>query len=153
MANLDEASKVVSEQAIAPASITATTNGNSHQVSTTAARLAAGALWFDILVGAVSAADATNFFTFSVQKDDNTGFSSPTTVPASDIIVSEDQAGVAWDRLINATGEADNNYKIGIRLRDPDNDFYRLVVTETLTASAIIGASAVLAALDRRPAV
>ena len=99
-------------------------------------------LTFVVNVGANTgnAFDATHNITFTVQKDDNSGMTSPTTLTAStDIIVMKDSDNDTWDGILDAAADDEQVYVIGVDLNDPDSRYYKLVATEagTVTTASV----------------
>jgi len=93
-------------------------------------------------MGAVAAADATNYFTFSLTESATTGgsYTANTTL-----------AGVGGaDLLINSTAEA-NTVKLMTFTPSRTKDWVKVVATETGTASAIIS-SEVMFEVSKKPA-
>lgn len=141
----DNVSGVRPVQDVAPQQITATTSGGGVDVANTS-RAAGMALSFVINTGAFSGGlDGSNLLTVSFEKDDNSGFSSPTAVPAADIFGAERISdNSTWDLILDDASDEDNSFKVGIRLNDPDNSFYRAVLTETGTVDGFIGVIALV---------
>jgi len=131
---------------VAPAAITASTNGAAVDLAESA-----GGHMVQVNVGVVTTADATNFFTFTVETSAN-GSDGWTAIAADAYLSPRDQDGNTWDRLINATTEGPLAYQFGFR-NDSNHRYARVVATETLTASAVFGASIVLSPLKRAPNV
>ena len=112
---------------IAPASITATTEGDAVSL-VGKGPITIGAI---VDVGAVATADATHYFTVSFTEC-ATAAGTYTAIPA---------ARVSWiegDGIINATTEADTPQTANIYLAR-GMDYVRAYITETGTAEAIIG--------------
>ncbi len=120
-------------KAINPATITATANGLSidlqgfHQ------------LMFVLSIGAVSAADGSNYLTFTVEEadDDGTGAPGAFTAAADSTLRFLGSAPV-----LNATTQANTVIKFGVS--QIQKRWIRLVYTETGTFSALFGAVAIL---------
>lgn len=93
-----------------------------------------GALTFVIQLATVTTADATNFFTFTLQHGDDSGLSDAATVTAA--------TGLLGSNLVvnDSTTQSD---MIGMMGYAGGKRYVRLVATETLTASAAWSAVAV----------
>lgn len=108
---------------IAHAQITATTTGS-------AVTIVGGPILIGVYVSAISAADASNYQTFTItQSNDGSTYSAATA--ASQYVGS-------WDRLINATTETGWNYFQFI----PSAGYYSIKVVATETATTDITFSA-----------
>jgi hypothetical protein len=96
-------------------------------------------LTFIVTVGANTgnAFDATNNITFKVQKDDNSGMTSPTDLAAGDYLGGKTAADASWDRILDAAADDEQDYVIGVDLNDPDSRYYRLVATEAGTVTTV----------------
>ncbi len=116
---------------IAPAAYAATVSGTGVNAGN-ATRAAGMSLGFVISTGVFSGGlDAVNKITVSFEKDDNGAFSSPVAVPATDIFGAERISdNSVWDLLLDLAADESNSFKVGIRLNDPDNSWYRAVLTE-----------------------
>jgi len=99
-----------------------------------------GSVAFGILVGTVTAADSSNYFTFKVQEGDASDGSDMADIPTERLIGSA---------AINAVGQANSALKIGAVLF---KRYVRLAWTETGTANADFGAVAVLGSPNHAPA-
>jgi hypothetical protein len=95
---------------------------------------------FGILVGTVTTADSSNYFTFTVQEGDLSDGSDMANIPADRIIGSA---------VLNAAGQANSCLKIGAI---PAKRYVRLAWTETGAASAEFGAVAALGDPNHAPA-
>jgi hypothetical protein len=95
---------------------------------------------FGILVGTVTTADSSNYFTFTVQEGDLSDGSDMANIPADRIIGSA---------VLNASGQANSCLKIGAI---PAKRYVRLAWTETGSASAEFGAVAALGNPNHAPA-
>lgn len=140
--NRDLGNNLMAFQSIAPASITATTTGSVVDLSGYESAMAV------IGVGAVAAADATNYVTFKVQVGDE---SDGSDMADATMYAVKTSAGATWDRLINATTEENQVYLIGFKTLG--KKYARVVGTETLTTTAIYGATIVMGNPWRAPAV
>jgi len=91
-------------------------------------------LTFVIQLATVTTADATNFFTFTLQHGDDSGLSDAATVTAA--------TGLLGSNLVvnDSTTQSD---MIGMMGYAGGKRYVRLVATETLTASAAFSAVAV----------
>ena len=91
-------------------------------------------LTFVIQLATVTTADATNFFTFTLQHGDDSGLSDAATVTAA--------TGLLGSNLVvnDSTTQSD---MIGMMAYAGGKRYVRLVATETLTASAAFSAVAV----------
>lgn len=125
MQDLYNVLKVV--KAVNPASITATANGLTvdtagyHQ------------LMFVLDIGAISAADGSNYLTFTVEESD-TDFSGTAVTDTNRILGSLP--------VINVSTQANTIIKFGIA--QLTKRYIRVVYTETGTFSAIFGVQAIL---------
>lgn len=132
------------ETAVEAQAISATTNGAAIDV-TNASKAAPTSLTFAINVGTFSAGlDGSNKITVSFQKDDNSGFSSPVAVPASDIFGALRSDNAVWDLILDDATDEGKTFRVGVKLNDPANGFYRAVLTVAGTVSGFIAADAVV---------
>ena len=115
---------------IAPASITATTEGSAVDLSAGFDPVAV------ITVGTVTTADATNYVTFTIKESATSG-GSYTALASGGYLHAENSAGTSWDRVINDTTEGTNVYRFRFNNSLP---FVKIVGTETGTTSAVYGA-------------
>lgn len=111
------------ERAIDPASYTATKTGEEIALS-------GGPVLVLVTVGAVAAADAENYVTFTVEQATATGgdFSAADS--------SQYKVADSWDRLINATTEGNAVYAFQF-IPAATYDYIKVVGTETGTTEAI----------------
>lgn len=101
------------------------------------------------VIGAVTTADGSNYFTLTIEVGDDSGLSDAAAVSSYE--VSKSQDGTAWDRLVNATGEADAYKLVGFNAGG--KRYARVKWTETGTAQAVLGAAFILGEPLTRPAV
>lgn len=101
-----------------------------------------GSLTFIIQLATVTTADATNFFTFTIQHGDESNLSDAATVTAA--------TGLLGTNLVvnDSTTQSD---MIGMMGYAGGKRYVRLVATETLTASAAFSAVAVQELPDVAP--
>lgn len=123
-------------KAVNPATITATANG-----------LTVDALFFTqvlfvILIGAVGAADGSNYLTFTIEESD-TDFSGTQITDATRIL--------GTPLVINATALANSVAEFGVTKLN--KRYIRLVYTETGTFSGLFGAVAILGGAHHSPSV
>ena len=125
---LDIARNLDSGISILPASITATTIGEAVSF------VGKGpSLMVLVMIGAVAAADSTNFQTFTVYQCK--------TVDGTYTVADDVQMDwVEGDGILNATTEADSIMTMNFRLKE-GYDYGRIYATETLTTEAIFGAT------------
>jgi len=102
-----------------------------------------------VCIGAVAIADASNYFTFTIEVGDDSGLSDAAEVSSYE--VSKLAAGTTWDRKVNATGEADDVALVGFNAGG--KRYARVKATETGTAQATFGAYFVLGEALTKPAV
>ncbi len=114
-------------KAVNPATITATANG------LTVDTLGYTQVEFVVSIGAVGAADGSNYLTFTIEESD-TDFSGAAITDANRIF------GTVL--VINATTQANSVAQFGIR--KTEKRYVRLVYTETGTFSGLFGAVAIL---------
>lgn len=117
-------------QSIAPASITATTTGS--EVNCTGAQMA----MVEISAGVISAADSSNYCTFSITECATTGGSFTAMAAGQQLGIN------GWDKVINATTEGSAIYRMNVVL-SPGYPYIKVVGTETGTFSGIYGANVV----------
>ena len=126
---LDIARNLDSGISIPPASITTTQTGDAISLVGKGSSIMGV-----IMIGAIAAADATNFITFTVTQCKTSG---GTYTPA-------DSGQYDWvegdDALINATAEADSIKTFNFRPK-ADYDYVKIVGTVTLTVEVIYGAT------------
>lgn len=122
--------------AIAPVSVTGATTG------VTIDKQGAESVTFVVSLGAVAAADGSNYLTFTMQHGDASDMSDAATVSASDLLgefVDVDDTGLAGSVLCTVGYRGTKRY-------------CRLMIAETGAASAIVGAVAILGHLWVSPA-
>lgn len=122
-------------KALTPVATTGTGNG------TTVDTKGYQSIMFAVNIGAVSAADVSNYLTFSIEESD-TDFSGAAVTDTNRI------QGTLL--VINDTALANTVAKFG--LTQLQKRYVRLVVTETGTFSAIVGAIAILGSPMHAPA-
>lgn len=144
--NRDLNANVKAVQSIAPAALTATTEGGYVDLAE-----AAGGLMVILSAGVISAADGSNYMTLTIETND-TGSGSGTAIDADAYLDPRDSDGTTWDRLINATAEGSKTYQVGF-INKSNHRYARVVLTETSTFSGILGANIVLGPLKRAPNV
>jgi hypothetical protein len=103
---------------------------------------------FAIFAGAVTTADATNFFGFKLVHGAAADLSDAADVPADDMIVNGTPGGAL--PKINATTQLDS--LVGRISYRGTKRYGRLVATETLTADAVFGAICNKFRLGKAPA-
>ena len=92
-----------------------------------------------------NAFDATHNVTFTVQKDDQVGFASGTSIAAGDYYGAKRASNAAWDRILDAVADDEESFVIGVDLNDPANRWYRLIATMAGTVTTIeVDAQAIL---------
>jgi hypothetical protein len=124
----DQAGQFDYSQSIDPADYTATKTGDEVDLT----NAIEGSVMIVVNIGAVTTADATHYFTFTVTEASATGgsFSAADSTQYS----TKD----SWDRIVNATSEA-NAVKVFNFI--PSEPFIKVVATETGTAQALFGAT------------
>lgn len=139
----DLGNNVRTQRALSPAARTASANGAANDLA------GYEILSYLIATGAVTTLNGTDKFTFKVQTspDDVTYTDIDTT---DDYIASRDEAGVAWDRVLNAAGHADKSFTISVRTRTPR--YARVVATAAGAPSVIFGVTAVKSNARHNPA-
>lgn len=95
---------------------------------------------FQVLVGAVTAADGSNFYVFTLQHGDAANLSDAVTVPADDLI--------GTPPTINAAGQANLSFRFGYR---GYKRYLRLVGTETGTFNVLLAAACQLSRARHLP--
>ena len=125
-------------QSIDPASYTATKTGDEVDLTSVDSALVV------VNIGAVATADASNLFTFTLTQATASGG----TFAAADS--GQYDVVDSWDRLINATAEANDVKAFNFRPAKA-KPYVKVVATETGTASAIFGAT-VIFTKTRQPA-
>lgn len=96
-----------------------------------------------IQVAAVSAADASNFLTFSIEESDDDDFSD-----GSEAVVSGDRL-LGTPTTLNLVAQANACYKFGCVIGT--KRYFRLTYTETETFSGAVGAIAILSGARHKP--
>lgn len=138
-----EAHNVKQTAALVAVSLTATTNGlvvDTQGYET---------LIFDINTG-IFAYDGTNNLTVTVEESDAGDGTGMTAVAAGDYLDPRNQAQATWDRLLNATGEDAQAYKLGVKLNT--KRYKRIVFTEAGAVTVVISATAILGRARHKPA-
>lgn len=127
-------------KAVNPATITATANGLSidlqgfHQ------------LMFVLSIGAVSAADGSNYLTFTVEEADDNGSGAPGSWAAA---ADSTNRFLGSAPVLNDTAQANTVIKFGVS--QIQKRWIRLVYTETGTFSALFGVVAILGQAENAP--
>jgi hypothetical protein len=124
----DLGSNIQATTSISPASITATTTGTYVDCNGFDSVMAV------IPVGAVAAADADNYVTFSAWGTNTVGGAGAVALTTYNPLKA---SGVVWDKLINNTNEADATYSFGIKTAG--YRYIAIIGTETLTTTAVYG--------------
>jgi hypothetical protein len=120
----DNARRFEKGLSIPPASYTATKTGSEVDIS----QSVDGSVWVVVNVGATATADGSNLFTFTVTSATASGGSfSAEASTAYDAVDS-------WDRIINATGEANTSYAFNLH---PTKPYIKVVATATGSPSVI----------------
>lgn len=115
-------------QSIAPAAITATTTGS--EVSLVGVK---DNVLILVDVGAISAADSSNYVTFTVTQATASGGSFSAAASGQYDTVD------SWDRILNATTEGSAVYAMNFKPAK-GYDYIKVVATETGTFNGIFGA-------------
>lgn len=126
-------------QAMNPITYSATTNG------TTVDTQGFESLTFVLAVGTNggNAFSTTDKVTFTVEEGDQSDASDMAAIATGDYLAAERQDGTTWDRILDAAGDDQEMYSIGVQLNT--KRYKRVVATEAGTVSAvIIGAVALL---------
>lgn len=130
--------------AVLAVSLTATTNG--LVVDTQGYE----SLVFLINVGDFATFDGTNNLAVKVQEGEDSGLSDAADIAAADYLTARNEAGTAWDRLLNAAAEDEETYILGVKLGT--KRYRRLVVTEAGAVTVPFAAVAVLGRARHKPA-
>lgn len=136
----DLANDLKVDKAIQAESLSATKNGDANDMK------GYESLMYLIDVGVFSSGvDGSNYLTFKVQTDDNDDglFTAATDLPAGNYKVSEQEDGTAWDRVLDAAGDEQKLFRLGIKPVSAKR-YYRLVATETGTTVGVYSAVALL---------
>jgi len=108
-------------------------------------------LAFLIAVGDFVTFDGTNNLAIKVQEGDQSDGSDAADIAAADYLTARNEAGAAWDRLLNAAAEDEESYVLGVKLGT--KRYRRLVITEAGIVSVVFAAVAVLGRARHKPAV
>jgi hypothetical protein len=107
-------------------------------------------LAFTINVGDFATFDGTNNLTITVQEGDASNLSDAANIATTDYLDARNEAGAAWDRLLNGSTEDEQAYIIGVAVNT--KRYKRIVVTEAGTVSVPISATAILGHPRHAPA-
>lgn len=140
----DLASKIQAVTSVRAVSTAATVTGEIVDLQN------AEALAVVLNVGALVGVDADNYLTLTVEVGDVAAGTDMAAVASTDYVNPQTESGATWDRLINASGEANASYSVGIR---PQGKRYaRVVLTETSAiTSALVAASIIKSSLRQAP--
>ncbi len=100
-------------------------------------------LGFAINVGDFATFDGTNKLTWKVQEGEQSDGSDMADIAAADYLASRNEAGAAWDRIMDGATDDEQAYWIGVALNQ--KRYRRLVVTEGGIVSVPCSATALLA--------
>jgi len=106
-------------------------------------------LVFTINVGDFATFSGSNLLTFTVEESDASG-SGYAAIAAGAYLDARNEAGAVWDRIMDAAGDDEQAFMIGVEVRT--KRYLRLVVTETGTVSVPISATAILGGARHQPA-
>lgn len=140
MAQRDLTSNVHQAVALAPVAVTATATGLTVDTR------GFDSVMFIIQTGVVTTADATNFITPSAQHSDSVDGSS---VMTNAVAVTAAELEGTFTVINDTTPFSGQIYAVGYK---GNRRYVRLIFTETLTASAILGAVVLLGHAHLRPA-
>lgn len=140
--NLMQGIKAIS--ALDAVSLTATTNGI---VIDTAGY---ESLAFTLNVGDFITFDGTNNLAIKVQEGEQANLSDAADIAAADYLDARNEAGVVWDRLLNAAAEDEQAYLIGVAVNT--KRYKRIVITEAGIVAVPISATAILGHPRHAPA-
>jgi len=107
-------------------------------------------LAFVLNVGDFATFDGTNNLTITVQEGDQSNGSDMANIATADYLDARNEAGAAWDRLLNAAAEDEQAYMIGVALNT--KRYRRIVVTEAGAVTVPISATAILGHPRHAPA-
>lgn len=97
-----------------------------------------------------NAFSGTDKVTFTVEEGDESDASDMAAIAAGDYLAAERGDGTTWDRILDATADDQEVYRIGVQLNT--KRYKRLIGTEAGTVSAvIIGAVALLGHAHHAP--
>lgn len=107
-------------------------------------------LVFTLNVGDFVTFDGTNNLAIKVQEGEQANLSDAADIAAADYLDARNEAGAAWDRLLNAAAEDEQAYMIGVAVNT--KRYRRIVVTEAGIVSVPISVTAVLGHPRHAPA-
>jgi len=107
-------------------------------------------LVFTINVGDFVTFDGTNKLTFTVQEGDQSNLSDAAEIAAGAYLDARNEAGAAWDKILDGATDDEQAYMIGVEVRT--KRYLRIVVTEGGIVSVPISATAVLGHARHQPA-
>lgn len=125
-------------------SMTATTNGIVIDTQ------GYESLVFTLNVGDFVTFDGTNNLAIKVQEGDQANLSDAADIAAADYLDARNEAGAAWDRLLNSSTEDEQAYAIGVALGT--KRYRRLVWTEAGAVTVPMSATAILGHARHAPA-
>ena len=93
----------------------------------------------------------SNYMTFTVQSDTDSAGGTMAAIESNEYLAPQED-GAAWDRILDAAGDEDSAFSIGVRITT--DRYYRIVMTETGTVTAAdIGVVAMLGCPRSAPVV
>lgn len=107
-------------------------------------------LAFTLNVGDFATFSGSNFLTITVQEGDQANLSDAANIATADYLDARNEAGAAWDRILDGATDDEQAYLIGIAVNA--KRYKRIVVTETGIVSVPISATAVLGHPRHAPA-
>lgn len=107
-------------------------------------------LTFILNVGDFVTFDGTNNLTVTVEESDASDGTGMAAVAAGDYLVARNEAGVTWDRLLNAAAEDEESYILEVKLNQ--KRYKRIVVTEAGIVVVPMSVTAVLGLARHKPA-
>jgi len=125
-------------------SLTATTNGIVIDTQ------GYESLAFVVNVGDFVTFDGTNNLTITVQEGDAANLSDAANIATADYLDVRNEAGAAWDRLLNAAAEDEQAYIIGVAVNA--KRYKRIVITEAGAVTVPMSVTALLGSPRHAPA-
>lgn len=107
-------------------------------------------LVFTLNVGDFATFDGTNNLAIKVQEGEQANLSDAADIVAADYVDARNEAGAAWDRLLNGAAEDEQAYMIGVAVNT--KRYKRIVITEAGTVSVPISVTAILGHPRHAPA-
>ncbi len=133
----DSSLQITTKGSLAPVASTSTKTGEIVDLAN------AEAIRVDIHVGAITTLDGTNKFTATFQTDSDSAGGTMANVDSGDYVNPTDNAGVAWDRILDADAVANTVYSFTVK-NTAGLRYGRVLLTAASSPSAVLGATVLM---------